>query len=118
EQAFLALTGTTIRDERADPAAQMRQFAKMWRRRRRRDLHSLAPRTEALHALARTDHRVGRAAAALSAGARIRPGSGLPPGRSGKLPAVRRAGRNWHVGAVHVNLLGHRPALGPPVRVL
>src|SRR5215467_8335530 len=32
EGAFLALTGTTIRDERADPAAQMRQFAKMWRR--------------------------------------------------------------------------------------
>jgi len=32
EQAFLALTGTTIRDEQADPAAQMRQFAKMWRR--------------------------------------------------------------------------------------
>jgi len=31
EQAFLALTGTTIRDERADPSAQMRQFAKMWR---------------------------------------------------------------------------------------
>ena len=31
EAAFLALTGTTIRDERADPAAQMRQFAKMWR---------------------------------------------------------------------------------------
>jgi len=31
EQAFLAMTGTTIRDERADPAAQMRQFAKMWR---------------------------------------------------------------------------------------
>jgi ABC-2 type transport system ATP-binding protein len=31
EQAFLALTGTTIRDEHADPAAQMRQFAKMWR---------------------------------------------------------------------------------------
>jgi ABC-2 type transport system ATP-binding protein len=33
EQAFLALTGTTIRDERADSADQMRQFAKMWRRR-------------------------------------------------------------------------------------
>jgi ABC-2 type transport system ATP-binding protein len=32
EEAFLALTGTTIRDDRADPAAQMRQFAKMWRR--------------------------------------------------------------------------------------
>ena len=32
EQAFLALTGTTIRDERADAADQMRQFAKMWRR--------------------------------------------------------------------------------------
>ena len=32
EQAFLALTGTTIRDEPADPNAQMRQFAKMWRR--------------------------------------------------------------------------------------
>jgi ABC-2 type transport system ATP-binding protein len=31
EAAFLALTGTTIRDESADPAAQMRQFAKMWR---------------------------------------------------------------------------------------
>jgi ABC-2 type transport system ATP-binding protein len=32
EQAFLALTGTTIRDERADGADQMRQMAKMWRR--------------------------------------------------------------------------------------
>jgi ABC-2 type transport system ATP-binding protein len=32
EQAFLALTGTTIRDDRADGADQMRQFAKMWRR--------------------------------------------------------------------------------------
>jgi ABC-2 type transport system ATP-binding protein len=32
EAAFLALTGTTIRDEGADPNAQMRQFAKMWRR--------------------------------------------------------------------------------------
>jgi ABC-2 type transport system ATP-binding protein len=32
EEAFLALTGNTIRDERADGAAQMRQFAKMWRR--------------------------------------------------------------------------------------
>jgi ABC-2 type transport system ATP-binding protein len=32
EAAFLALTGTTIRDESADPSAQMRQFAKMWRR--------------------------------------------------------------------------------------
>jgi ABC-2 type transport system ATP-binding protein len=32
EKAFLALTGSTIRDERADGADQMRQFAKMWRR--------------------------------------------------------------------------------------
>ncbi len=32
EDAFLALTGTTIRDERADGADQMRQMAKMWRR--------------------------------------------------------------------------------------
>jgi ABC-2 type transport system ATP-binding protein len=32
EQAFLALTGNTIRDERADAADQMRQVAKMWRR--------------------------------------------------------------------------------------
>jgi ABC-2 type transport system ATP-binding protein len=32
EHAFLALTGSTIRDERADPADQMRQVAKMWRR--------------------------------------------------------------------------------------
>lgn len=30
EDAFLALTGSTIRDESADPAAAMRQFAKMW----------------------------------------------------------------------------------------
>jgi len=30
EDAFLALTGSTIRDESADPAAMMRQFAKMW----------------------------------------------------------------------------------------
>jgi len=32
EQAFLALTGSTIRDERADNADQMRQVVKMWRR--------------------------------------------------------------------------------------
>jgi ABC-2 type transport system ATP-binding protein len=32
EGAFLALTGTTIRDERADSADQMRQMVKMWRR--------------------------------------------------------------------------------------
>jgi ABC-2 type transport system ATP-binding protein len=32
EHAFLALTGTTIRDERADAADQMRQVARMWRR--------------------------------------------------------------------------------------
>jgi ABC-2 type transport system ATP-binding protein len=32
EQAFLALTGSTIRDEAATSADQMRQFAKMWRR--------------------------------------------------------------------------------------
>jgi ABC-2 type transport system ATP-binding protein len=32
EGAFLSLTGTTIRDERADAADQLRQVAKMWRR--------------------------------------------------------------------------------------
>jgi len=32
EQAFLSLTGTTIRDEEANSVDQMRQMAKMWRR--------------------------------------------------------------------------------------
>jgi ABC-2 type transport system ATP-binding protein len=32
EAAFLALTGSTIRDERADASDQMRQAVKMWRR--------------------------------------------------------------------------------------
>ncbi|MDB5306253.1 MAG: drrA 2 [Gemmataceae bacterium] len=32
EQAFLALTGSSIRDERVDGADQMRQMARMWRR--------------------------------------------------------------------------------------
>ncbi len=32
EQAFLALTGSSIRDERADGTDQMRQMAKLWRR--------------------------------------------------------------------------------------
>jgi ABC-2 type transport system ATP-binding protein len=32
EQAFLSLTGTTIRDEEANSADQMRQIARMWRR--------------------------------------------------------------------------------------
>ena len=32
EDAYLALTGSSIRDERADAADQLRQFAKMWRR--------------------------------------------------------------------------------------
>jgi ABC-2 type transport system ATP-binding protein len=31
EAAFLSLTGSSIRDEKADSADQMRQFAKMWR---------------------------------------------------------------------------------------
>jgi ABC-2 type transport system ATP-binding protein len=35
EDAFLALTGTTIRDETANSADQMRQIAKMWRGGRR-----------------------------------------------------------------------------------
>jgi ABC-2 type transport system ATP-binding protein len=35
EQAFLALTGTTIRDERSDEADQMRQMARMWSGNRR-----------------------------------------------------------------------------------
>jgi len=35
EQAFLALTGTTIRDERGDEADQMRQMARMWSGNRR-----------------------------------------------------------------------------------
>jgi ABC-2 type transport system ATP-binding protein len=30
EEAFLALTGTTIRDESADSADQMRRFVGMW----------------------------------------------------------------------------------------
>ena len=33
EEAFLALTGSTIRDEKADSAAQMREMAKMWNKR-------------------------------------------------------------------------------------
>ena len=33
EEAFLALTGTSIRDESASPADRMRQVAQMWRRR-------------------------------------------------------------------------------------
>jgi ABC-2 type transport system ATP-binding protein len=32
EGAFLALTGSTIRDEKGSSADQMRQIAKMWRR--------------------------------------------------------------------------------------
>jgi ABC-2 type transport system ATP-binding protein len=32
EQAFLALTGSSIRDESAGSADQLRQFAKMWKR--------------------------------------------------------------------------------------
>jgi ABC-2 type transport system ATP-binding protein len=32
EHAFLALTGSSIRDERADASDQMRQIVKMWRR--------------------------------------------------------------------------------------
>ena len=32
EEAFLALTGTSIRDESAVSADQMRQMVKMWRR--------------------------------------------------------------------------------------
>jgi ABC-2 type transport system ATP-binding protein len=35
EDAFLALTGSSIRSEGADPAAQMRQFAQMWQQNRR-----------------------------------------------------------------------------------
>lgn len=33
EEAYLALTGSSIRDEKADSAAQMREMAKMWSKR-------------------------------------------------------------------------------------
>jgi len=33
EEAFLALTGSQIRDEAAGSAEQLRQFAKMWNKR-------------------------------------------------------------------------------------
>jgi len=36
EDAFLKLTGSTIRDESAGSADQMRQFAKMWQQGGRR----------------------------------------------------------------------------------
>jgi ABC-2 type transport system ATP-binding protein len=32
EAAYLALTGSSIRDERADASDQMRQMARMWRK--------------------------------------------------------------------------------------
>jgi ABC-2 type transport system ATP-binding protein len=32
EEAFLALTGTTIRDETANSSDQLRQMVQMWRR--------------------------------------------------------------------------------------
>ena len=32
EHAYLALTGSSIRDEKAPSGDQLRQFAKMWRR--------------------------------------------------------------------------------------
>jgi ABC-2 type transport system ATP-binding protein len=32
EAAFLALTGSSVRDERADSADQTRQMARMWRK--------------------------------------------------------------------------------------
>jgi len=32
EQAFLALTGSTIREEEANPTDRMRRLAKAWRR--------------------------------------------------------------------------------------
>ena len=35
EDAFLKLTGSTIRDESANSTDQMRQFAKMWQQQRR-----------------------------------------------------------------------------------
>jgi len=35
EDAFLKLTGSTIRDESAGSADQLRQFAKMWQQGRR-----------------------------------------------------------------------------------
>ena len=35
EDAFLALTGSSIRAEEADPAAMMRQFAQMWQQNKR-----------------------------------------------------------------------------------
>jgi ABC-2 type transport system ATP-binding protein len=35
EDAFLKLTGSTIRDEAANSADAMRQFAKMWQQNRR-----------------------------------------------------------------------------------
>ena len=73
---------------------------------------------QALHALAGADHRVAGAAAALSAGPRLRPGRRLSEGgpRAATCSSWRRASSRMTV-LFSVDLLGHRPAVGPPVRL-
>ena len=82
-----------------------------------RGLHPVAAGTEALPAVAGADRRLARPADAVPARARLRPRAGLPAGRRGQLPAVRRARRDRHDDPVHLDLLRRRPAVGPAVRV-
>ena len=118
EAAFLSLTGSAIRDEQASAADQMRQFAQAWRK----------PAMSAIYILwLREMKRYFRSRAQII-GALGQPmlyllalGFGLGPvfqkAGPGQLHPVPGARRHRHDGAVLGDVLRHRAAVGPPVRL-
>ena len=117
EHAFLALTGSSIRDESAGsarPDAAVCQNVEAISD--GSNLHSLASRAEALRPVPRANLGLAGAASPLSPGAGIRSRTGVSKVRERKLPPVSRPRRDRDDGSLQLDLLRDRLALGSAIR--
>jgi len=84
EEAFLTLTGTTIREEEPDSLTQMRNMVRVWRGNNDdSDIRALDAATQALRALTSPCDWVAGSAAFVFVSVRIRSGPGIPKGLAG-----------------------------------
>jgi ABC-2 type transport system ATP-binding protein len=93
EDAFIALTGHSIREDEAVPVDRMRMMRQVWRGRHEPYLHPVAAAIEAPFPLAHAHDRLARPADPVPLGARFRARAHFRPRRPRRLRAVSGAGR-------------------------